>query len=78
MSKRLDQAREAAIQPIRMQTAKTQITMRGFEIKKETATSIEFEHKGHPVTFFPYSGWHSGKTINDGRGLKQLLNQLEK
>ena len=38
---------------------------------------IEFEYKGHIVKYFPYSGWATGKTITDGRGLMNLSNQLK-
>lgn len=38
---------------------------------------IEFEYKGHIVKYFPYSGWATGKTIKDGRGLDNLLKQLK-
>lgn len=38
---------------------------------------IEFEYKGHIVKYFPYSGWATGKTIKDGRGLMNLINQLK-
>jgi len=31
---------------------------------------------GSTINFFPYSGWHSGKSIEDGRGFKNLLKQL--
>ena len=30
------------------------------------------------VKFFPYSGWHTGKSIKDGRGIENLLKQLKK
>ena len=40
-------------------------------------TKITFEYKGHKVTLFPYSGWHTGKSIKDGRGIDNLLKQLK-
>lgn len=36
-----------------------------------------FEFKGHTVTYWPYSGWASGRSIKDGRGLKNLINQIK-
>jgi hypothetical protein len=33
--------------------------------------------KNELVKFFPYSGWHTGKSIVDGRGIKKLLAQLK-
>ena len=41
-----------------------------------TDKMIEFEYKGQPVKYFPYSGWATGKTIKDGRGLKNLIKQI--
>ena len=38
---------------------------------------IEFEFKGSPVRFFPFTGWATGKTIKDGRGLQNLLKQIK-
>lgn len=76
MSNRLDQEIEARLQPKRIVTAKQEITKLGFEIIKETSTAIQFVFKGSVVTYFPYSGWASGKSIQDGRGLENLLNQI--
>lgn len=77
MSNRLDQEREAKLQPKRINTAVEKITALGYSIISKDNNKIQFEHKGGIVTFFPYSGWASGKTINDGRGLNKLLNQLK-
>lgn len=76
MSSRLDQEREARLQPKRIATAKASLEGLGYSLTFEGADRVEFEHEGHTVRFWPYSGWHSGKTIKDGRGLKRLLNQL--
>jgi len=40
-------------------------------------TQLQFEHQGKQINYFPYSGWASGATIKDGRGLTKLLNQLK-
>ena len=76
MSNRQDKEREAELQPKRMEFAKQSIQDLGYEIVVEKATSLTFMFKGEFVTIFPYSGWHSGKSIKDGRGLQNLLNQL--
>jgi len=39
---------------------------------------ITFLYKDNLISFWPYSGWHSGKGIVAGRGLNKLLNQLKK
>lgn len=77
MSNRLNQEREGKLQPERMAKAKDELQKRGFAITYQDETCLKFIFKGRPVTFFPYSGWASGKTITDGRGLNRLLNQLQ-
>lgn len=76
MSGRLDQEREKKLQPQRMEFARKQIEGYGYEITYQDETRIEFYFKGHKVLFYPYSGWFTGKTIRDGRGIEKLLKQL--
>jgi hypothetical protein len=78
MSNRLDKQKEEKLQPIRMNVAITKITELGYEIIDRTKVSLSFMFKGSKVTYFPYSGWASGKTITDGRGLENLINQIKK
>lgn len=73
---RLDIERQNELEPFRVRYAKGKIQELGYEIVSETKTAINFEFKGSIVTFYPYSGWHSGKTIKDGRGINNLLKQL--
>lgn len=42
-----------------------------------TDKMIEFEYKGSNIKYYPYSCWATGKTIKDGRGLENLINQLK-
>lgn len=77
MSKRLNKEREKELQPKRIEFAKQQIEKKGMSISFESTTELRFLYKGFEITFFPYSGWASGKTINDGRGLDNLLKQLQ-
>lgn len=42
-----------------------------------TENEIRFLFKGSIVYFFPYSGWHSGASIKDGRGIIKLLKQID-
>lgn len=53
-----------------------EITNLGLKITSITQKMIKFEFKGHTVRFYPYSGWATGKSIKDGRGLDNLLKQL--
>ena len=76
MSNRLDQEREERLQPIRIASSKKKLESLGFVITQEDDTKLVFKYKDSPITFFPYSGWHAGKTIKDGRGFGNLLRQL--
>ena len=75
MSKRLDQDREAIETPHRIETAMNEIKAKGYNPVND-GTSVFFFFKGNRVVFHAYSGWASGKGINDGRGLKRLLTQI--
>lgn len=75
---RLNKDRQAELEPIRMEKAIESIQKLGYEIGNKCDSHFDFIHKGRTITYFPYSGWASGATINDGRGLKKLLSQLEK
>lgn len=73
---RLDTERQAQLEPERIALAKKRIQELGYEITLETSTMICFEFNGKRVQFFPYSGWHTGASITDGRGLNNLLKQI--
>lgn len=78
MSKRLNQERKMELQPIRIEAAKINIGLKlGFDILEVTDTFIKFEFQNEVITFYPYSGWHTGKSIKDGRGWKNLYHQLK-
>lgn len=74
--KRIDKERQKQLEPQRINFAIEELTKRNIEVFNVTSTSLQFNHKGHVITFFPFSGWHTGKTIKDGRGIKNLLKQL--
>ena len=65
-----------SIEDSRISNAKIKISELGFEVFNCVDNSIWFSFKGSIVKFWPYTGWASGKTIKDGRGLKNLLKQL--
>lgn len=73
---RLNKEREAELQPKRIEFAKAELERKNVEITFEDETKLEFIFKGAKITFFPYSGWFSGKGIKDGRGINNLLKQL--
>ena len=76
MSNRLDKDREAELQPERMEYAINELAKLGYTITYKDKTRIEFGYMDAIVTLFPFSGWHTGKSIKDGRGLNNLLKQL--
>lgn len=73
---RLDIERQKKLKPKRIRKAISEINKLGYKIDYITGDSIVFKFKNQRVTFYPYSGWHSGKSIKDGRGLNKLLKQI--
>lgn len=74
---RLNIERQQRLEPTRIEYALKCIEELGYEVIHRDSQMIKFVHKGHPVCFYPYSGWATGKTIQDGRGLQKLLKQLK-
>lgn len=77
MSNRLDQNREKELNPKRMQYAKDQLILRNIPIISIDEYSIQFQYNGEICRFYPYTGWFTGKSIKDGRGIRNLLKQLK-
>lgn len=74
---RLNIDRQKELEPKRMADAMESIEAFGYEPYKTNESLIEFYYEGAKIMFYPYSGWHTGKTIKDGRGLKKLLTQIK-
>lgn len=74
---RLDTERQQRLEPTRMEYAIKKLTELGFTPEKVGGTQLTFIYKGATIRLFPYSGWHTGKTIQDGRGIEKLLKQLQ-
>lgn len=74
---RLNQEREIAETPKRFEYAITELKKLGFEIIRQDKITVCFIFKEAVVTLYPYSGWHTGKTVVDGRGIENLLKQLK-
>ena len=74
---RLDTQKQKELEPKRMEYAREQIEKLGYYIIFECDTRLEFVFKEEKIILFPYSGWHAGKTIKDGRGIKKLLSQIK-
>lgn len=74
---RLDKEKQERLEEPRMDYAIKKISELGFEVDRVSDNELNFVFKKHLVKFFPYSGWHTGKSIKDGRGLEKLLTQLK-
>lgn len=74
---RLNIERQEKLTPVRIQKAIDELTKIGIKLEYQDDTEIWFYWKGSRVKFWPYSGWHSGRSIKDGRGLKELIKQLK-
>ena len=62
----------------RMQIALCEIFDAGYEPEQVDDMMLQFQFKGSYIRFYPYSGWATGKTIRDGRGIKNLIKQIKK
>lgn len=61
-----------------MATAEREFHRLGYDVTHlKDMRALVIYHKGERVVYYPYSGWASGKSIKDCRGLKNLLKQLK-
>lgn len=74
---RLNIDRQKQLEPERIRYAKKKLEEAGMYIFKEDNTKLMFHYRNSIITFYPYSGWATGHTIKDGRGLRNLLKQLK-
>jgi hypothetical protein len=74
---RLNTKRQAELEPKRMETAIEKLAELNISATRISDSELEFEWKGNMIKYWPYSGWHTGKGIKDGRGLQKLLKQLK-
>lgn len=68
--------RQQALQPGRIEYARTQLQALGYDVEQIAPTTLRIIHRGSPVIIYPYTGWFTGKTVKDGRGINNLLKQL--
>jgi hypothetical protein len=68
--------RRRRLQPSRMKGTQKELESWGYVVTRVNDTLLTFVHEGHPVMFWPYTGWHSGKSIKMGRGFENLITQL--
>lgn len=74
---RQDQEKQKELEPKRMQFALDSLLKLGVNATQVNDSKIEFSYKNELISFWPYSGWHSGKSIVDGRGIKELIKQIK-
>lgn len=73
---RLDIDRQKKLEPLRIDFAKAEIEKKGYIVTQVSTTELQFEYQGATIKVFPYSGWCTGKTIEDCRGIRKLLKQI--
>lgn len=60
-----------------MKESKQKIESLGFTTEENTQQKcLEFIFKGSRIKYYPKKQWFTGKTVEDGRGLENLLSQL--
>lgn len=77
MSNRLNTERQEKLEPQRIKRAIDELRKLGIEPTNVDDTRVCFSWKGFNIQYFPYSGWHTGKSIKDGRGFNHLFDQLK-
>lgn len=65
------------IQKDRLEYAEMRILELGIDIVFKCESRIEFYYNDELIQFFPFKSWSTGKSIQDGRGLENLLKQLK-
>lgn len=60
----------------RVDFAVSQLERLGYQVERVSNAILKFVFRGETVTLFPYTGWFTGKTVKDGRGIKRLLKQI--
>ena len=60
----------------RMTHAKRKIGQAGYAYLCPDDLTITFRYNCETVRFYPFTGWFTGKTVRDGRGLQNLLKQI--
>ena len=73
---RLDIERQLRLEPKRIASTKKKLESLGFDVEEHRDGKLTFVFNGSTIQFWPYSGWHSGKTIEDGRGFYKLYKQV--
>ena len=74
---RLNIKRQEELTPVRNEYAIQCFRKLNLDISEDEPNKcIIITYKGYPIIFYPYSGWATGKSINDCRGINKLLKQI--
>lgn len=65
------------IQKERLEHAKYKLEEIGIDVIFECESRIEFYYDGELIQYYPFKQWATGKSIEDGRGLNNLLKQIK-
>lgn len=77
MSKSIQwKARRSELITERMEHARKKLFQAGISYVCPNDLTISFRYNCETVLFYPYTGWFTGKSVKDGRGLRNLLNQI--
>lgn len=68
--------REIELAPGRISYAINKIQEAGYPCEQINKTTIRFFYRDSQVLVYPYTGWFTGKSVKDGRGIHNLLKQI--
>lgn len=68
--------RRKLLEDFRIKNAKKVLKVAGIVYTTPNPSKIQIIYNDEPISFWPYTGWHSGKSITAGRGIKNLIKQL--
>lgn len=73
----IKQERRNNLEPTRFEYATDHLMDAGHTVAKNPKDDKSLVVNGY-ITFWPYTGWYSGKGIGSGRGIHNLIKKLEK
>lgn len=68
--------RRKLLEDFRINNAKKLLKAAGIVYTTPNPSKIQIMFNDEPISFWPYTGWHSGKSIEAGRGIENLLKQI--
>lgn len=72
--------RRARIEPRRVQYAREQLSSLDLSISFEYNAALRcfiIADGASIIRYYPYTGWFTGKSVKDGRGIHNLIKQLK-